>query len=534
MRKKPISSASQLLSITVFILAVLSLPACSGLPEPGTYDKPVSQVLTDTGDTRIARTIRENYPQDLLHSGFYPLNRGMDAFVARMLVVAEAERSLDLQYYMWHGDTSGALLANEVLKAARRGVRVRLLLDDLQVQGLDRFLGTLNTHPNIEVRLYNPFGYRGSRSIGFLGDLQRLNHRMHNKSLTADNAVTIVGGRNIGNEYFNATAHTTFADLDVIAIGPVVQDVSSMFDQYWNSEVAIPLSAVVAKDSLSSEGVAQSHRNFEEQIDHELASDYVQALRDSRVGEGLRFKRMEYYWGDAKLIYDDPGKIYYDQISAETHLVPKLRPMFHGARQEIQIVSPYFVPGDKLVAYLLRQVERGIRVRILTNSLAANDVGLVHAGYMRYRHALLEGGVELYEYKPGFVASQKSSDSGSRWSGSSSASLHAKTMGADGERIFVGSFNLDPRSVALNTEMGVIIENTGLGGMLERGFQSVVSAHAYQVKLVEGELRWVDLSSVDADASDVDILIYDSEPETSWWQRSVTRLLSLIVPEGML
>ncbi len=533
MSKRSISVAARLYSGLLFVVVACMLGACSSLPEPGSYEKVPSYTLRDNADTTIARAIRDNYPGPLTTSGFYPLLDGMDAFVARMLIVGAAERSLDVQYYMWHGDTSGALLANALIKAARRGVRVRVLLDDLQVQGKDRFLSRLDANPNIEVRLYNPFAYRGSRGIGFMGDLKRLNHRMHNKSLTADNSVTVVGGRNIGNEYFNAVAHTTFADLDVIGIGPIVTEVSTMFDQYWNSDVAIPLAAVVAAEDASDANIQLARDNFDDLVDVERESDYVQALRDSHVGQSLRFKHMEYLWGDATLIYDDPNKVFHEKVRASTHLAPQLAPMFNDARREIQIVSPYFVPGDHLVAYFSHLVERGVRVRVLTNSLAANDVGLVHAGYMRYRRALLEGGVELYEYKAKDI---KKSDK-VRWSGSSSASLHAKTMGADGERIFIGSFNLDPRSVALNTEMGVIIDNPELGAQLEQGFDTLVQENAYQVKLVDGDLRWFDLRTVNgssAETGEAEVAVFDREPATGWWQRFMARTLSVIVPESML
>ncbi len=224
----------------ITLAVVLSMGLLSGCASvPADYPRTESFAYTDTGDTRLGEQIRENFGSDLQQTGLYPLDSGMQAFVARMAAIAVAERSLDLQYYIWRADSSGMLLANQLLQAAERGVRVRLLLDDLDTQGKDAGLLQLDTHPNIEVRLYNAFGHRGSRVWGFASDLRRLNHRMHNKSLTADNQVTIVGGRNIGNEYFDASEDTAFSDLDVLAVGPLVADVSNMFDLYWSSDMVV-------------------------------------------------------------------------------------------------------------------------------------------------------------------------------------------------------------------------------------------------------------------------------------------------------
>ncbi|MFV0478511.1 MAG: phospholipase D family protein [Parahaliea sp.] len=508
--------------------SLVLLNSCSSLPEAGTYQKTLTEALPADGNTSLAKAIAHNIKGnvkagDVALSGFHPLYLGMDAFVARMALVEAAERSLDVQYYMWHSDTSGILLANQLILAADRGVRVRLLLDDLRVEGKDDFLIRMDAHPNIDVRLYNPFAYRGMRGIGFLGDFSRLNHRMHNKSLTADNEVTIVGGRNIGNEYFNATAQTTFSDLDVVAIGPVVGKVSDMFDLYWNSDVAIPVGVMVDETDLSPQSLQVVRSHFNKIIQQEMQSAYVEAIHDAGVINSIDFRTMNFYWGKATLIYDDPDKVFNDEITANTHLAPKLIPMFLEANREIQVVSPYFVPGNKLLTAFCDLVDKGIRLRILTNSLAANDVGLVHAGYMRYRKKLLKCGAELYEFKPDPILGS----SKKRWTGSSAASLHAKTMGADGEQIFVGSFNLDPRSVALNTEMGVIIKNPELGTQLAEGFDELVQNKAYQLLLQEGDLRWVDKSATGSQ-------VYNVEPETSWWQRVLAKSLSFIVPESML
>lgn len=511
----------------VWLLGVLWLAGCAGVPDPSSYDRRVSHTLTDTADTALGRAIRDAYGERLRagdESGFLPLEEGMKAFVARMALVEAAEVSLDVQYYIWHPDTSGILLAGRLLDAADRGVRVRLLLDDLDTAGKDTFLAQFDAHPNIEVRLYNPFAYRGSRGVGFAGDLDRLNHRMHNKSLTVDNQATIVGGRNIGNEYFNAVAHTAFADLDVLAIGPVVDRVSTMFDQYWNSDIAVPVGAVAAAVDISRSNLRAARGRFQAGIDSAWESEYVAAVQARKVLDELRFGALEMSWGRAQLLYDDPEKLLRPDISRQTHLAPQLLPMVEAASRQVSVVSPYFVPGDGMVELFRDLVARGVEVNILTNSLAANDVGLVHAGYMRYRKSLLEGGVNLYEYKP--LPGATSRDR--QWRGSSAASLHAKTLGADSRHLFVGSFNLDPRSVALNTEMGVMIENAELATSMAEGFQNVVSRQAYRVELVDGALRWTETLANGETRS------YDVEPETTLWQRFVARTLSIFVPESLL
>ncbi|TXS95709.1 phospholipase D family protein [Parahaliea maris] len=511
----------------ICLLGIVFLSACASVPEAGSYDRPVTHTLTDTEDTALARTIGRAFPEQLAageESGFYPLDDGMKAFVARMALVDVAEVSVDVQYYIWHPDTSGTLLAGKLLDAADRGVRVRLLLDDLDTAGKDTFLVQLDAHPNIEVRLYNPFAYRGSRGVGFAGDLKRLNHRMHNKSLTVDNQAAIVGGRNIGNEYFDAVAHTAFADLDVLAIGPVVPRVSGMFDQYWNSEVAVPVGVVVTGVDISPSNLAEARGNFQARIDSAWQSDYVKAVQASKVLDELRFANLGIAWGRAQLLYDDPEKLLHPEITGETHLAPQLLPVVAGASQRVAVVSPYFVPGEATVELFRELVARGVEVSILTNSLAANDVGVVHAGYMRYRKALLEGGVHLYEYKPEPTQVSRNKN----WTGSSSASLHAKTLGADGRHVFVGSFNLDPRSVALNTEMGVMIENPVLASGLHEGFHRLARNQAYRVELVDGQLRWTEI------LAGGELRTYDVEPQTTLWQRFVARTLSIIVPESML
>jgi putative cardiolipin synthase len=507
----------------VICLLLLAVTGCSTLSD--NIEKTPSHAMTDTQGTSLGLVLASDLAGHSGHSGFYPLSTGLEAFLARIALIEVAERSLDVQYYIWHADDTGLIMMQRILAAADRGVWVRILLDDLDTAGKDPAIGTLDTHPNIEIRLFNPFNYRKLRILDFATGLSRVNRRMHNKSLSADNQVTIVGGRNVGNEYFDAAGETVFTDLDVLSVGPIVAEVSKAFDRYWNSDWAVP-AKVYANEPASIETLHHLRSRLEAYLDEHTDNNYVQSLKrtvlSQRIGEGS----LPFSWGDAELIYDAPEKIESEKVSAKTHVGPRLKEIVDRTREELIIVSPYFVPGDALVDYCRELVNRGVRVRILTNALASSDVALVHAGYMRYRKDLLRNGVELFEFKPVPVETpmkRKSPGFGS----SGSSSLHAKVFGIDRQELFVGSFNLDPRSVSLNTEMGVWFKNAQLGRQLGETFHENISQVAYRLSLEGAELRWHALEAGSP-------VVYQHEPETSWWQRFKTRLLSLIVIERLL
>ena len=510
---------------------------CASLPD--NVQRQPSYALKETGNTYIASRVEPATKRHPCESGFYVLKDGIDAFVARMEMADAAQKTLDVQYYIWHLDMTGRLLYDKLIKTADRGVRVRLLLDDLDTEGKEFGLHLLDLHPNIEVRIYNPFSHRGARTVGFLTELDRVNRRMHNKSMTADNQATIVGGRNIGDEYFGAVSASAFADLDVLAIGPVVQEVSSAFDSYWNSPWVYPVTAFKSKQAVNQETYDTVREKLSEYVEDARNSPYAQAVRESDLFKKGRLKENDFYWGKARLLYDAPSKAAGGDVTAATHIGPDLGQVFKSAKQELIIISPYFVPGDKLVDFLGEQVKQGTKVKILTNSLAANDVGVVHAGYMRYRIALLKRGIELYEYKPTLQAVPKAEKKQKRWSGSSKASLHAKTFASDRKTMFVGSFNLDPRSVNLNTEMGVLFDSPKLAGLLSQGFEEKITDSAYRLEVVttpddesdsgfeEDEIRWIEVENGNE-------IIHETEPHVGLWRRFVTGLLSIFVLESLL
>ncbi|SHH25281.1 phospholipase D family protein [Ferrimonas marina] len=508
-------------------LALVVLGGCASLPTD--FEKTPSHALIEVEDTRLGRQTQALALAHPSESGFFVLNDGLDAFIARYALINQADKSLDLQYYIWHDDLTGRLLHNRLLHAAERGVRVRLLLDDLDTAGKESILALLDAHPNLEVRLFNPFASRNSRMTEFVTDLGRVNHRMHNKSLTADNQATILGGRNIGDEYFDATKDVAFGDVDVLAIGPVVSEVSQSFDLYWNSEHSYPLSAFREGEPPSEGELAAFIRMSDEHHQAAEGSAYAQALEDSEVVATGAINQLPFDWSPWRLVYDDPAKVGTSKLDADTHMAPALLQMFAQTEQDLIVISPYFVPGDKLTEYFGTMVERGIRVRILTNALSANDVPLVHAGYMRYRKDLIRNGIELYEFK----AIKEPDDAPkkpkkSRWSGASRSSLHAKVFGFDQRYLFVGSFNVDARSTILNTEIGVLFASDAEGQRFSDNFDRNALLKAYRVELDEQEkLVWIT-------EHDGEGVVLDKEPETSWWMRFKARLMSIFVLESQL
>jgi putative cardiolipin synthase len=455
-------------------------------------------------------------------SGVHALAKGNDALAARLALAGKTRRTLDLQYYIWHNDQTGLLLVGEILRAADRGVRVRMLLDDIGTAASDDALLTLDSHPNIEVRLFNPVASRSARMLGALLNYRTANRRMHNKAFIADNQVSIVGGRNIGDEYFGAHEKTNFADLDVVTIGPVVEDVSRQFDAYWNSSSSIGI-ATVARGRQSPEQMATRRQAFEKKHTATGSSPALEAMRRSPVSSQIKDGSISFLPGRASVLYDDPAKITSAPDDRTTHLGPKLRSIANETQRTLFIVSPYFIPGREGVDWLASLRQRGVRVIVLTNSLAATDVAMVHSAYKGYRKALLRSGIELYELKP-----QPGGKTGSgTLFGSSGASLHAKTFTFDERTIFIGSMNLDPRSIHLNTEVGILIECPSLAsGLTEKVLQDI-DVNAYHLQLSGRKLAWV---TTEGGRS----VRFTTEPETSAWQRFKTTLLSCLPIESQL
>ena len=509
-------------------VAIFIIVGCATLPKG--FDRPESYALTDTENTAFGKARAKERAANLGKSGFYLLGNGLDAFVARAVLSHYAERSIDAQYYLYHDDLVGRLFTDLLLKAADRGVRVRLLVDDMDLAGRDLGASALDSHPNIEVRIFNPFSRNVGRTSQFVTRLGSVTRRMHNKSFTVDNQVTILGGRNIGNEYFDANPDLAFADLDVMAIGTVVKEVSSVFDRYWNSELAYPAPVLLKGEPPTPEKVEELRGKLNEYVADQTASEYLQALRNSDLANKIRKNKVVFRWGNAEVVFDQPEKLLHDFSKTEYHLSPMLRPYWEGVEKELIIFSPYFVPGKPGTAFLTQLSKRGIRVRILTNSLASNDVGLVHAGYIKYRTKLLRGGVELYELNKKLTREQRKEKKGA--GGSSKASLHAKSFVFDRKQVFIGSLNLDPRALLHNTEIGVVLKVPGIAEEMARWFEENIEQLAFRLELKKDEngheqLLWHGWEKGEQ-------VVYTHEPYTDFWRRFGIGFMSIWPIESQL
>ncbi|MEH6581293.1 MAG: phospholipase D family protein [Halioglobus sp.] len=504
---------------------MLLLAGCSTLPP--NVEREESYTLTDTAETNLALRTQPLLDEQPGLSGFHILNDGMDAFTARTRLIGAAQKSIDTQYYIWHDDLTGRVLHHLLLAAADSGVRVRLLLDDLDTAGKEPILRYIDAHPNIEIRLFNPFANRDMRAGDFITDTRRVNRRMHIKTLTVDNQATIFGGRNIGNEYFDAGKDVAFGDVDTLAIGPIVNEVSDQFDLYWNSQWVYPLAAFSPEPADAAE-ISAYRVQSAAYMEQALTSEYAAALNEIEMQQIASLAGLDYSWSKWRLAYDLPSKVEAEKVTAGTHLGPVIKEGMDNTERELIIVSPYFVPGVSFTKYLTGLVDKGVHVRILTNSLSANDVSLVHAGYMRYRKDLVAGGVDLYEYKATGGTGIARKDKKKKRVGASRASLHAKFFGFDQRYIFIGSFNLDARSLELNAELGAYFESTEQGQQLSENFDQNILDRAYKLHLDNAkDLYWITRENGED-------IRFDKEPETSFWDRFKVRTLSIFVPESQL
>ena len=519
--RRPFFTLLALMNQIAALCVLVLLGGCVGLPPQD--GRAMSRADLDTGATRLGRAVAPLAAAHPGKSGIYPLADAHDAFAARAALARAAERTLDVQYYIWRNDMTGSLLFGALRRAADRGVRVRLLLDDNNTSGLDATLAALDAHRNIEVRLFNPFMVRSMRAHGFLTDFARANRRMHNKSFTADSQATVVGGRNIGDAYFGADGDMLFADLDVMAVGPVVTEVARDFDRYWNSH-----SSYDARQLLpwaSQQAIDQLSATASELERSEHATGYVRTIRESAFFNDLVGGKLALEWAVTRMISDDPAKGL-GKAAPGTLIFDKIRATMGQPVAELNLISPYFVPTGAGVDEFEAMARKGVRIRVLTNALEATDVAAVHSGYAKHRRRLLEAGVALYELRR--LSANAPVRQGMSGSGSSSSSLHSKTFAVDRSRVFVGSFNFDPRSARLNTEMGFVIDSPEMAGRIAGAFDERIPAAAYQVRLADdGKLYWQERRGNT-------VVPHTVEPGTSFGQRAVVWLMSLLPIDWLL
>ncbi len=536
----PLSSIYRTAAI---VCSVLVFAGCAQLP-PREVSTALETQPIDTSQTRLARALAPAIQEHPERSGVRLIENGRDAFATRVLLAEAAERTLDVQYYIWRDDVSGRMMFDALTRAAERGVRVRLLLDDLGTTGLDEKLAALDAHPLIEVRLFNPFPQRGAKYLGFLTDFSRLNRRMHSKSFTVDQQATVVGGRNVADAYFGATTETLFVDLDVLAVGPVAQKVDKAFERFWDSASAYPISQL-RSDKTAPAPPTVSLAPLATQIQNpDLSPEvhaYLQAVTQSTFVASLLAQRVDLEWAPVHLVSDEPEKVLGEETEASL-LRSRMARIVGKPKTEFYLVSPYFVPTQNGYDWFAGLRKDGVKIKVLTNALESTDVTAVHAGYARWRRPLLEAGVELYETRRVQIdkdgerdkkpqRSQRSQGSGSGLGLSSGESLHAKTFAVDRQTLFVGSFNFDPRSVRLNTEIGLLIESPHLAGMLAKTFDEQVAQQSYEPRVgPDGRIKWFDEGS----GTPGQPVVFEHEPNVGFWRSFYVRFLQLLPIDSML
>ncbi|MCK0149461.1 phospholipase D family protein [Marivita sp. S6314] len=503
----------------VATLAIVTLRILNPLPDLPSDNS--ASAIPLSADTSLGNATLGMIAEHDGHSGVVPLFDGRDALAARILLARAAEQSIDVQYYIWQTDTTGWLLLDELRAAAERGVRVRMLLDDNGIPGLDSVLAELNTLPNMDIRIFNPFTLRKPKLLSYGFDFFRLNRRMHNKSMTVDGAATIIGGRNIGDIYFAYGDGVTFIDLDVLAVGQAAVDVSENFDAYWTSG-----SSYAAKDVLpaSTSGLDELATAAKAARAGARGSGYIATIKSSPLMSSLLDGTASLEWTDVTLVSDDPSKGLGDAGNDDL-LIGRLPALLTTPVKSVDVISAYLIPGKKGAAMFEGYAQNGIRTRLMTNSMAANDVMPVHGAWMGYRDQMVRAGVEVFELR-----SQQQLDSDTTLAQmltGSQSSLHAKTFAIDEERIFIGSFNFDPRSAQLNTEMGFLIESPTIATALARSMDDRNTVYAVTVG-PDGNIQWEETLNTG------EIRIHHKEPNTTFLERAFVTLISWLPVEWAL
>ena len=509
-------------AIALLLLAVVALRLSN--PVPSLANRTSSTALAADSTTPLGQSIAPQLAEYADLSGIHIVSKGQDALGVRRHLAHIASRCIDAQYYIWSGDLTGRLMLHDMLAAADRGVRVRLLLDDNPTIGLDDMWSAVNLHPNIEVRLFNPFTIRKPRSFNYLTDFSRINRRMHNKAFIVDGLAAVVGGRNIGDEYFEAAEGMQFADMDVVAVGEVVADLSRDFDRYWSCASAFPAEFILRAPPDSA--LVQLRDELQRLVASEEASSFGAHAAESPLIKQLLAGKLDLDWAPVELFSDAPAKGK-GQVPRKKLVISGLVRALGEARTSLEVATAYFVPGRFGNGYLRRRAQAGVAVTVLTNSLASTDVAAVHAGYAKYRRRLLRANVRLFEMRPQIAAGEDNPAKFPRL-GSSKSSLHAKLFIIDRKSLFIGSFNFDPRSVYLNCEMGLLIHSEKLGQLVGKQFDVLAGRASFEPRLGRfGKLRWFDHSSTEP-------IAIEKEPESSFRQRMTVRIVSLLPVEWLL
>ena len=505
--------------IPIFVLAMVA--GCATIDFD--YPKSESYGFTDTGDTWLgqafAEIVEQHSPEQ---SGFYPVYDGIDSLALRLLMAERAERSIDAQYFLIHDDLVGNVFINALLRAADRGVRVRFLVDDIQTEGYDAGFAALDSHENFELRIFNPFAHRKARALD-VTRLSRVTRRMHNKSMTVDNQITLIGGRNIADEYFGARTDVDFGDLDVLAIGSIVPKVSTMFDSYWNHPAALPMPALASVPEDADEKLESLSGKVARSLEEVEASKYADVVR-GKILDYVQTDASGFTWAEYDLVYDSPDKTNPDASKDADSIVVEMRASIGDVQEELFIVTPYFVLRKDNIQGFQELVDRNVDITVLTNSLASNNHTVSHSGYMPVRKPLLKMGVNLLELR----ASVSISSDDSRGVQQAKVTLHAKAFSVDRKKIFIGSFNWNQRSVNLDTELGVIIHSPKIAEEFVEHVTTGLPEWSFQVFLNENnDLRWRGYDNGQE-------VILSKEPQTGFWHRFNASFLRMLPIKSQL
>ncbi len=507
-------------------ITLMTVMTFSGCSSPMNNSKPAQPIDVHTQHWLNSPTAETKLQQGL--TAYLAMAEAFQSIAARIHLIREAKYTLDLQYYIWADDFIGNLMLHELLKAADRGVKVRVLIDDQNGTKLDSQLKALITHPNIQVKFYNPYQFRHFRVMDYIFRLKLINHRMHNKLIIADGAIAVTGGRNISSEYFDASESFQFTDMDILFLGTAVQQANHVFLEFWNNDLSYPVEQYISKGtSQDLENLRLDYQKFERQKNP--IDDKVNAEQQELANE---LKRSHVNWAKAYFLADSPNKTK-DTAKDQELISHQIRSHLGEPKREMDLIAAYFVPTRNGTNYVNQFPKQNVNVRILTNSFVANDVALVHAFYQKYRVDLLKSGVKLYEFKP-FIERKRRT-----WyevvtgnvipeKGKGKSSLHAKFIDID-QKVFIGSFNLDPRSFNLNTEVGLVVESDQLQQQISTLLDQTLLKVAYELKLDKnGQLIWLD------HRPDGTTKTYTQEPETTGFQRAVMQGISYLPIEWMM
>lgn len=507
------------------LLSLLIFGCSSSMPPLPTTAEDIKEThIKPKIDYRIAKYFKKTDKKIGDKSAFYPLGKPLDALASRLFLIDNAKSTLDIQYYIFEDDKIGKVVATHILKASRRGVKVRILLDDLSTTGKDRAITALASNKNIEVKFFNPNIYRTSfRNMALILDVEKLGKRMHNKALIADGVVAIIGGRNIGDVYFASSGDTIFLDYDLLVVGSVLPDINREFSLYWSSRESKFTKDILPKGS-------SSYNSIEERLNSE-----VKAFYSSRVGkelnrcnfnQGIKNGNLKLIVADkTELYYDHPSKVSRDENDTKYHISGQLSSNLNKIKKSVVIISPYFIPSDEMVNALSVLIKRGIDVVVVTNSLSSTDVSPVYAGYKGYIKPLVEMGVKLYELKANsfndILESKKLKDI-------PSISLHTKMIVIDDRSLIIGSANIDPRSNKLNTELLMIIKSKKMAKEHIKGLRSIINLNNfYRLIVKDNRVYWKTIK-------EKKIIFYDREPSTNILKRCGTDIMALLPIKGYL